>query len=67
MVLIFGIVFGVAGYLIMKSGKYKAGNSPLGNGVFSLWIMGFVSRMFLTVPSSLILLSAVMGRSMSIR
>ena len=47
--LIFGIVFGVARGLIMKSGKYKSWKfTLLGNGVFSLWIMGFVSRMFLT-------------------
>ena len=46
---IFGIVFGVAAALIMKSGKYKSWKfTLLGNGVFSLWIMGFVSRMFLT-------------------
>ena len=49
LVLIFGIVFGVAADLIMKSGKYKSWKfTLLGNGVFSLWIMGFVSRMFLT-------------------
>ena len=49
LVLIFGIVCGVAADLIMKSGKYKSWKfTLLGNGVFSLWIMGFVSRMFLT-------------------
>ena len=49
LVLIFGIAFGVAADLIMKSGKYKRWTfTLLGNGVFSLWIMGFVSRMFLT-------------------
>ena len=49
LVLIFGIVFGVAADLIMKSGKYQSWKfTLLGNGVFSLWIMGFVSRMFLT-------------------
>ena len=49
LVLIFGIAFGVAADLIMKSGKYKSWKfTLLGNGVFSLWIMGFVSRMFLT-------------------
>ena len=49
LVLIFGIAFGVAADLIMTSGKYKSWKvTLLGNGVFSLWIMGFVSRMFLT-------------------
>ena len=49
LVLIFGIVFGVAADHIKKSGKYKCWKfTLLGNGVFSLWIMGFVSRMFLT-------------------
>lgn len=49
LVLIFGIAFGVAADLIMNLANIKAGNSPCWvNGVFSLWIMGFVSRMFLT-------------------
>lgn len=49
LVLIFGIVFGIAADLIMKAGKYSSWKCTLlGNGVFSLWIMGFVSRMFLT-------------------
>ena len=53
LVLIFGIVFGVAADLIMKSGKYKSWKlTLLGNGVFFLWIMGFVSRMLRPVPSS---------------
>lgn len=49
LVLIFGIVFGILADLIMKAGKYSSWKyTLLGNGVFSLWIMGFVSRMFLT-------------------
>lgn len=48
-VFITGIVFGLLGDLIMKSGKYKSFKcSVLGYSVFSLWIMGFVSRMYLT-------------------
>lgn len=49
LVLIFGVIFGIAADLIMKVGKYSSWKCTLlGNGVFSLWIMGFVSRMFLT-------------------
>ncbi len=49
LVLVFGVVFGVAADLIMKAGRYRSWKCALlGNGVFSLWIMGFVSRMFLT-------------------
>ena len=40
LVLIFGIIFGIA-YQSWKC-------TFLANGVFSLWIMGYVSRMFLT-------------------
>ena len=33
----------------MRAGKYQSWKCTLlGNGVFSLWIMGYVSRMFLT-------------------
>ena len=49
LVFVFGIIFGIAGDLVLKSGKYQSWKHTLiGNGVFSLWIMGFVSRMFLT-------------------
>lgn len=49
LVLIFGVVFGVLGDLVLKAGKYQSWKfTLLGNGVFSLWIMGYVSRMFLT-------------------
>ena len=49
LVLVFGVVFGIVADLIMKAGKYSSWKCTLlGNGVFSLWIMGFVSRMFLT-------------------
>lgn len=49
LVLVFGVVFGIAADCIMKAGKYSSWKCALlGNGVFSLWIMGFVSRMFLT-------------------
>ena len=49
LVLIFGIIFGIIGDLILRAGKYQSWKCTLlGNGVFSLWIMGYVSRMFLT-------------------
>ena len=49
LVFIFGVVFGILGDLVLKAGKYSSWKCTLlGNGVFSLWIMGFVSRMFLT-------------------
>ena len=49
LVLIFGVVFGVLGDLVLKAGKYQSWKFTLfGYGVFSLWIMGYVSRMFLT-------------------
>ncbi len=49
LVLIFGVVFGVLGDLVLKAGKYQSWKfTLLGYGVFSLWIMGYVSRMFLT-------------------
>lgn len=49
LVFVFGVIFGIAGDLVMKFGKYQSWKCTLiGNGVFSLWIMGFVSRMFLT-------------------
>lgn len=40
---------GVLGDVILRVGKYQSWKCTLlGNGVFSLWIMGYVSRMFLT-------------------
>ena len=49
LVLIAGIIFGIASDLILRAGKYQSWKCTLlGNGVFSLWIMGYVSRMFLT-------------------
>lgn len=49
LVLIFGVVFGLLGDLILRAGKYQSWKyTLLGNGVFALWIMGYVSRMFLT-------------------
>lgn len=49
LVFVFGVVFGVLGDLILKAGNYSSWKfTILANGVFSLWIMGFVSRMFLT-------------------
>lgn len=49
LVLIFGVAAGLAADLVLKIGKYKSWKYMLlGNGVFSLWIMGFESRMFLT-------------------
>ena len=47
--LIFGIIFGVLGDVILWAGKYQSWKCTLlAGGVFSLWIMGYVSRMFLT-------------------
>jgi energy-coupling factor transport system substrate-specific component len=52
LVLIAGIIFGLAGDLIMYIGKYKSFKySVLGYSVFSIWTMGFVGRMFLTRDS----------------
>lgn len=49
MVLVAGVICGFAGDLILKAGKYQSWRCTLlGYGVFSLWIMGYVSRMFLT-------------------
>ena len=43
LVLIFGVVFGILGDLVLKAGKYQSWKCTLlGNGVFSLWIMGAV-------------------------
>ena len=43
------LIFGVLGDVILRAGKYQSWKCTLlGNGVFSLWIMGYVSRMFLT-------------------
>ena len=45
LVLIFGIIFGIISDLILRAGKYQSWKCTLlGNGVFSLWIMGYVSR-----------------------
>lgn len=52
LVLIAGFVFGLAGDLIVAAGKYKSFMmSVIGYGVFSMWTMGFISRMFLTRDS----------------
>lgn len=49
MVLAFAVIFGIIGDLILKAGKYSSMKfSILGYSVFSLWILGFISRMFLT-------------------
>lgn len=49
LVLIFGVGFGILGDLILKAGKYQSWKCTLlGSGIFSLWIMGYTSRMFLT-------------------
>lgn len=49
MILAFGIGAGLIADLILKAGKYKSWKfTLLGNGVFSLWLMGYVSRMFFT-------------------
>lgn len=49
LVLVAGVIFGIASDLILRAGKYQSWKCTLlGNGVFSLWIMGYVSRMFLT-------------------
>ena len=42
-----GLICGLLGDLIMKQGDYKAWNNiAWGYAVFSLWMMGFVLRMF---------------------
>jgi len=47
-VLVAGLVFGLLADLIFKAGNYRSLKwTIIGNGVFSLWIMGYVSRMFL--------------------
>lgn len=44
----FGFVFGLIGDLIMKSGEYKNWKAiAWGYAIFSLWMMGFVLRMFI--------------------
>lgn len=44
----FGIIFGLIGDFIMKSGGYKEWKSiARGYAIFSLWMMGFVVRMFI--------------------
>lgn len=49
LVLAGGAVFGIASDLILRAGTYQSWKCTLlGYGVFSLWIMGYVSRMFLT-------------------
>ncbi|MBR1692659.1 MAG: MptD family putative ECF transporter S component [Lachnospiraceae bacterium] len=49
LVLISGVLFGVAADLILRAGKYQSWKCTLfGSGIFALWIMGFISRMFLT-------------------
>ena len=48
-VLITGVVFGLIGDLIIKSGNYTKWTSiMLGYAVFSLWIMGYYCRMYIT-------------------
>lgn len=52
LVLAAGVIFGLAGDFILRAGKYKSFKlSVIGYGVFSMWTMGFVSRMFLTRDS----------------
>jgi energy-coupling factor transport system substrate-specific component len=49
LLLVFGAVFGALGDFILRVGKYSSWKCTLlGSGVFSLWIMGYISRMFLT-------------------
>lgn len=49
LVFIAGVIFGVLSDLVLKAGKYQSWKCTfIGNGIFSLWIMGYVSRMFLT-------------------
>ncbi|UWF56871.1 MptD family putative ECF transporter S component [Staphylococcus hyicus] len=44
----FGMIFGIIGDFIMKSGKYTEWKSiTWGYAIFSLWMMGFVLRMFI--------------------
>ena len=47
MVLAFGAIFGLLGDLLLRAGKYRSlKSSVLGYAIFSLWLMGFISRMF---------------------
>ncbi|OUO77539.1 hypothetical protein B5F53_13145 [Blautia sp. An249] len=49
LVFIAGVIFGVLSDLVLRAGKYQSWKCTfIGNGIFSLWIMGYVSRMFLT-------------------
>lgn len=49
LVFIAGVIFGVLSDLVLRVGKYQSWKCTfIGNGIFSLWIMGYVSRMFLT-------------------
>lgn len=49
LVLIAGVAFGVLSDLVLRTSKYQSWKCTfIGNGIFSLWIMGYVSRMFLT-------------------
>ena len=48
-----GLVFGLLGDLILKSGNYKsAKNSLLGYAVFSLWMVGTYIPMYFMVEDS---------------
>lgn len=49
MVLISGVVFGFLADLVLRAGKYQSlKHTLIGYGVFSLWVMGLISHMFLT-------------------
>lgn len=49
LVFIAGVAFGVLSDLVLRTGGYQSWKCTfIGNGIFSLWIMGYVSRMFLT-------------------
>lgn len=49
LVFIAGVIFGVLSDMVLRAGKYQSWKCTfIGNGIFSLWIMGYVSRMFLT-------------------
>ena len=51
LVLIFGIIFGVLGDVILRAGKYQSWKCTLlGNGVFSLWIMGSTTPANVALP-----------------
>lgn len=62
-VLLFGVVCGLLGDLIMKADHYSSWKSTmLGYGVLSIWTMGYYSRLFFTRDTYLASLAAGYGQ-----